>query len=122
MWGESLTCEQDVWKVFEMYVTNSQHPISGKTVCCLPWNDEPLAEESMVGRASLNSRAMHRCYASLLCIAAYRQWFPNFFIMTLFLIILNLKIYHEFTKYKFSLFYFFIIKLKLNERFVLNCI
>ena len=48
MWGETLNREEDVWKVFELYVTGEVHPVSGKKVTCLPWNDEQLAEESMV--------------------------------------------------------------------------
>ncbi|KAM4563787.1 methylenetetrahydrofolate reductase (NADPH) [Odontesthes bonariensis] len=45
MWGEELLSEQSVYEVFTCYITAQTNP-SGHKVMCLPWNDEPLAQET----------------------------------------------------------------------------
>nr|XP_057906567.1 methylenetetrahydrofolate reductase isoform X2 [Doryrhamphus excisus]XP_057906569.1 methylenetetrahydrofolate reductase isoform X2 [Doryrhamphus excisus]XP_057906570.1 methylenetetrahydrofolate reductase isoform X2 [Doryrhamphus excisus] len=45
MWGEELKNEQSVYEVFTCYIT-AQTNINGHKVMCLPWNDEPLAQET----------------------------------------------------------------------------
>ncbi|MEJ1272427.1 methylenetetrahydrofolate reductase [Cricetulus griseus] len=52
MWGEELTSEESVFKVFERYLSGepNQH---GYTVTCLPWNDDPLAAETSLMKEEL---------------------------------------------------------------------
>ncbi|XP_051029523.1 methylenetetrahydrofolate reductase (NADPH) isoform X1 [Phodopus roborovskii] len=52
MWGEELTSEESVFKVFELYLSGepNQH---GYTVTCLPWNDDPLAAETSLMKEEL---------------------------------------------------------------------
>ncbi|XP_038145474.1 methylenetetrahydrofolate reductase isoform X1 [Cyprinodon tularosa] len=45
MWGEELKNEQSVFEVFTCYITAQPNRI-GQRVMCLPWNDEPLAQET----------------------------------------------------------------------------
>ncbi|XP_047407496.1 methylenetetrahydrofolate reductase (NADPH) isoform X1 [Sciurus carolinensis] len=52
MWGEELSSEESVFEVFARYLSGepNQH---GRTVTCLPWNDEPLAAETSLMREEL---------------------------------------------------------------------
>uniref|UniRef100_A0A8D2B330 Methylenetetrahydrofolate reductase n=1 Tax=Sciurus vulgaris TaxID=55149 RepID=A0A8D2B330_SCIVU len=52
MWGEELSSEESVFDVFARYLSGepNQH---GRTVTCLPWNDEPLAAETSLMREEL---------------------------------------------------------------------
>ncbi|XP_012975480.1 methylenetetrahydrofolate reductase isoform X2 [Mesocricetus auratus] len=52
MWGEELSSEESVFKVFEHYLSGepNQH---GYTVTCLPWNDDPLAAETSLMKEEL---------------------------------------------------------------------
>lgn len=45
MWGEELTCEQDVFDVFTCYITSKTNK-HGAKVKALPWNDDELALET----------------------------------------------------------------------------
>ncbi|KAM9855431.1 methylenetetrahydrofolate reductase (NADPH) [Aulostomus maculatus] len=45
MWGEELMSEESVYEVFTCYITAKPNS-SGHKVMCLPWNDEPLAQET----------------------------------------------------------------------------
>ncbi|XP_019747246.1 methylenetetrahydrofolate reductase (NADPH) [Hippocampus comes] len=45
MWGEELKNEASVYEVFTSYIT-AQPNRNGHKVMCLPWNDEPLAQET----------------------------------------------------------------------------
>ncbi|XP_039612004.1 methylenetetrahydrofolate reductase isoform X1 [Polypterus senegalus] len=45
MWGEELKNEQSVFEVFTNYISAKPNA-SGNKVACLPWNDDPLAQET----------------------------------------------------------------------------
>ncbi|XP_056398190.1 methylenetetrahydrofolate reductase (NADPH) [Hyla sarda] len=45
MWGEELSSEESVYEVFTCYITGSANQ-NGQKVTCLPWNDDPLAQET----------------------------------------------------------------------------
>ncbi|KAJ8388066.1 hypothetical protein AAFF_G00146840 [Aldrovandia affinis] len=45
MWGEELMSEESVFEVFTSYIT-AQPNRGGHKVMCLPWNDDPLAQET----------------------------------------------------------------------------
>jgi hypothetical protein len=45
MWGEELACEEDVFRVFECYITGEKNR-NGVKVTSLPWNDDELAMET----------------------------------------------------------------------------
>ncbi|XP_027699647.1 methylenetetrahydrofolate reductase isoform X2 [Vombatus ursinus] len=52
MWGEELTSEESVFKVFAYYLSGEPNQ-SGHRVTCLPWNDEPLAAETSLMKEEL---------------------------------------------------------------------
>ncbi|XP_076325548.1 methylenetetrahydrofolate reductase (NADPH) isoform X2 [Tachypleus tridentatus] len=45
MWGNEVTCEQDVWNVFYYYLTSSVNK-DGFLVTRIPWNDDELCPET----------------------------------------------------------------------------
>ncbi|XP_069803328.1 methylenetetrahydrofolate reductase (NADPH) isoform X4 [Dendropsophus ebraccatus] len=45
MWGEELSGEESVFEVFTCYITGTTNQ-NGHKVTCLPWNDDPLAQET----------------------------------------------------------------------------
>lgn len=45
MWGEELSSEESVFEVFTCYITGNPNR-NGDRVTCLPWNDDPLAQET----------------------------------------------------------------------------
>lgn len=45
MWGHELTCEQDVFHVFQCYICNKKNK-NGVKVNSIPWSDEELAKET----------------------------------------------------------------------------
>ncbi|KAG8568417.1 hypothetical protein GDO81_013991 [Engystomops pustulosus] len=45
MWGEELSSEESVFEVFTCYISGTPNP-NGHKVTCLPWNDDPLAQET----------------------------------------------------------------------------
>ncbi|CAI8055832.1 Methylenetetrahydrofolate reductase, partial [Geodia barretti] len=45
MWGEELNCPEDVFHVFECYLTGNRNK-NGVKVTSLPWNDDELAMET----------------------------------------------------------------------------
>ncbi|XP_044138018.1 methylenetetrahydrofolate reductase [Bufo gargarizans] len=45
MWGEELSSEESVFEVFTCYIMGNPNP-NGHKVTCLPWNDDPLAQET----------------------------------------------------------------------------
>ncbi|KAM4014822.1 methylenetetrahydrofolate reductase (NADPH) [Anomaloglossus baeobatrachus] len=45
MWGEEQSSEESVFEVFTCYITGTPNR-NGHKVTCLPWNDDPLAQET----------------------------------------------------------------------------
>ncbi|KAM9299174.1 methylenetetrahydrofolate reductase (NADPH) [Gastrophryne carolinensis] len=45
MWGEELSSEESVYEVFTSYISGNPNR-NGYKVNCLPWNDDPLAQET----------------------------------------------------------------------------
>ncbi|KAM8926956.1 methylenetetrahydrofolate reductase (NADPH) [Pelodytes ibericus] len=45
MWGEELNSEESVFEVFTSYISGEPNR-KGHKVTCLPWNDDPLAQET----------------------------------------------------------------------------
>ncbi|XP_063799944.1 methylenetetrahydrofolate reductase (NADPH) [Pseudophryne corroboree] len=45
MWGEELSNEESVFEVFTSYISGNPN-YKGHKVTCLPWNDDPLAQET----------------------------------------------------------------------------
>ncbi|XP_075695466.1 methylenetetrahydrofolate reductase (NADPH) [Rhinoderma darwinii] len=45
MWGEELSSEESVFDVFTCYISGIPNR-NGQKVTCLPWNDDPLAQET----------------------------------------------------------------------------
>ncbi|XP_075046335.1 methylenetetrahydrofolate reductase (NADPH) [Mixophyes fleayi] len=45
MWGEELSSEESVFEVFTNYISGNPNG-KGHKVNCLPWNDDPLAQET----------------------------------------------------------------------------
>ncbi|CAG0925615.1 unnamed protein product, partial [Notodromas monacha] len=47
MWGERLTCEKDVWGVFERFISGeiNEH---GVKVTTMPWSDAELEPETFL--------------------------------------------------------------------------
>lgn len=52
MWGEELTCEQDVWDVFHCYISGEPNK-SGIRVSRIAWNDEELSAETALLQSHL---------------------------------------------------------------------
>jgi len=52
MWGEELSCEEDVWRVFYNYVSAQQNN-NGKIVSKMPWNDDPMSGETLLIKEEL---------------------------------------------------------------------
>ncbi|KAK3727352.1 hypothetical protein RRG08_018336 [Elysia crispata] len=60
MWGETLTSEKDVWKVFVNYLTGAQNE-QGVKVTRMPWDDDEIEPEtSLIAErlANINSRGV----------------------------------------------------------------
>ncbi|RUS69245.1 hypothetical protein EGW08_022995, partial [Elysia chlorotica] len=60
MWGETLTSERDVWKVFVNYLSGAQNE-QGVKVTRVPWDDDAIEPEtSLIAErlASINSRGV----------------------------------------------------------------
>lgn len=54
MWGQNLTCEQDVWDVFCNYISGRSNNNNVK-VTRIPWNDDGLNGETMLLKENLIS-------------------------------------------------------------------
>jgi len=52
MWGEELSSEEDVWKIFWCYITGNKNE-QGHLVKSLPWNEDDLAPETRLLLSSL---------------------------------------------------------------------
>ncbi|XP_018025949.1 methylenetetrahydrofolate reductase-like [Hyalella azteca] len=46
MWGESISSEEDVWRVFHAYITGTPAWEGAKVVTKVPWNDDELSAET----------------------------------------------------------------------------
>ncbi|KAJ8319772.1 hypothetical protein KUTeg_001359 [Tegillarca granosa] len=60
MWGNEITCEQDVWDVFYKYITGEPNS-AGVKVTKMPWIDEELHPETMIisdQLAAINKRGV----------------------------------------------------------------
>lgn len=60
MWGEELTCEQDVFDLFESYIAGKANK-NGVKVTRIPWDDDELSPETgLIGHhlASINRRGV----------------------------------------------------------------
>lgn len=74
MWGEEITCEEDVWSVFVNYLTGSPNK-KGVKVTKIPWDDDEIvAETSLIadklanvnqkGVLTINSQPRINCASS----------------------------------------------------------